>query len=203
MHESVRDTHGTFWRRNLLPDDRLGFRLAQLGHPVQYIAPDPCLPLLRFVATRAKAVSERALVPEEKVLDGCAPQNKKKEDRGSIHRDVTDQIALNQYRRILDVVNALQSGEGTQSFPEEPSATSPRPNAAVKRRWPTGNRDGALQERPSRRLASLILANPQLLRRMAALIPFVSSCLLSRRIVSILRAQEVSHVETISRFSSS
>ena len=31
-----------------------------------YIAPDPCLPLLRFVAARAKAVSERALVPEEK-----------------------------------------------------------------------------------------------------------------------------------------
>ncbi len=78
---------------------------------------------------------------------------RKKEDRGSIHRDVTEQIALNQSRRILDVVNALQSGEGTQSFPEEPSATSSRPNAAVKRHWPTGNRDGALQERTTRRLA--------------------------------------------------
>ena len=32
-----------------LPDDRLGFRLAQLSDPVQYIAPDLCLPLLRFV----------------------------------------------------------------------------------------------------------------------------------------------------------
>ena len=71
MHESVRDTHGTFWRPNLLPDDRLGFRLAQLSHPVQYIAPDPCLLLLRFVAAREKAVSERALVPEEKILDGA------------------------------------------------------------------------------------------------------------------------------------
>ena len=48
----------------------LGFRPAQLSHPVQYIAPDPCLPLLRFVAAREKAVSERALVPEEKILDG-------------------------------------------------------------------------------------------------------------------------------------
>ena len=33
---------------------------------------------------------------------------RKKEDRGSIHRDVSEQIALNQSRRILDVVNALQ-----------------------------------------------------------------------------------------------
>ena len=37
VHESVRDTHGLFWRPNLLPDDRLGLRLAQLSHPVQYI----------------------------------------------------------------------------------------------------------------------------------------------------------------------
>ena len=71
VHESVRDTHGTFWRPNLLPDDRLGFRLAQLSHQVQYIAPDHRLPLLRFVAARTKAVSERALVPEEKILDGA------------------------------------------------------------------------------------------------------------------------------------
>jgi len=71
VHETVRDTHGTFWRPNLLPDHRLGFRLAQLSHPVQYIAPDPCLPLLRFVAARAKAASERALVPEEEILDGA------------------------------------------------------------------------------------------------------------------------------------
>ena len=28
VHESVRDTHGSYWRPNLLPDDRLGFRLA-------------------------------------------------------------------------------------------------------------------------------------------------------------------------------
>ena len=69
MHESVRDTHGTFWRPDLLPADRLGLRLAQLSHPVQYVAPDPCLPLLRFVAARAKAVSERPLVPGEKILD--------------------------------------------------------------------------------------------------------------------------------------
>ncbi len=71
VHESVRDAHGTFWRPNLLPDDRLGFRLAQLSHPVQNIAPDPCLPLLRFVPARAKAVSARALVPEEEFLDGA------------------------------------------------------------------------------------------------------------------------------------
>ena len=71
MHESVRDTHGSYWRPNLLPDDRLGFRLAQLSHPVQYMAPDLCLLLLRFVAARTKAVSERALVPEEKILDGA------------------------------------------------------------------------------------------------------------------------------------
>ena len=71
MHESVRGAHETFWRPNLLPDDRLGFRLAQLSHPVQYIAPDHRLPLLRFVAARTKAVSERALVPEEKILDGA------------------------------------------------------------------------------------------------------------------------------------
>ena len=37
----------------------------------KYIAPDPCLPRLRFVAAREKAVSERALVPEEKILDGA------------------------------------------------------------------------------------------------------------------------------------
>ena len=35
-----RDTHGTFWRPNLLPDDRLGFRLAQLSHPVQIYCGD-------------------------------------------------------------------------------------------------------------------------------------------------------------------
>ena len=58
LHESVQDTHRTFWRPNLLPDDRLGFKLAQLSHPVQYVVPDPCLPLLRFVAARAKAVSD-------------------------------------------------------------------------------------------------------------------------------------------------
>ncbi len=36
VHESVRGAHGTFWRPNLPPDDRLGFRLAQLSHPVQW-----------------------------------------------------------------------------------------------------------------------------------------------------------------------
>ena len=51
----------------------------------------------------------------------------KKEDRASIHRDVTDQIASNQSRRIriLDVVNALQSSEATQSVPEEPRHIDP------------------------------------------------------------------------------
>ena len=71
VHESVRGGHGTFWRLNLLPDDRVALTLAQLSHPVQYVAPDHRLPLLRFVAARAKAVSERALVPEEKILDGA------------------------------------------------------------------------------------------------------------------------------------
>ena len=71
VHESVRGAHGTFWRLNLLPDDHVALRLAQLSHPVQYVAPDHRLPLLRFVAARAKAVSERALLPKEKILDGA------------------------------------------------------------------------------------------------------------------------------------
>ncbi len=62
---------GPFGWPNLLPDERLGFRLAQLRHPVQYMARDPCLPLLRFVVARTKAVSERPLVPEKKILDGA------------------------------------------------------------------------------------------------------------------------------------
>ncbi len=61
MHESVRGAHGTFWRLNLLPEDRVALKLAQLSHPVQYVAPDHRLPLLRFVAARAKVVSERDL----------------------------------------------------------------------------------------------------------------------------------------------
>jgi len=71
MHESVGGAHGTFWRPKLLPDDRLGFRLAQFNHPVQYMAPEHPLPLPRFVAARAKTVSERPLVPEEKILDSA------------------------------------------------------------------------------------------------------------------------------------
>ena len=70
VHESVGGAHGTFWRPKLLPD-RLGFRLAQLNHPVQYMAPEHPFPLLRFVAARARTVSERPLVPEEKILDGA------------------------------------------------------------------------------------------------------------------------------------
>ena len=35
VHESVRDTHGPFRQPNLLPNDRLGYWLAQLSHPVQ------------------------------------------------------------------------------------------------------------------------------------------------------------------------
>ncbi len=60
---------GPFGGPTLLLYDRLGLRLAQLSRPVQYIAPDHYLPLLRFVAARAKAVSERPLLPEEKILD--------------------------------------------------------------------------------------------------------------------------------------
>jgi len=69
-HESaVGGAHGTLRWANSLPDDRLGLRLAQLSHPVQYVAPDHRLSSLRFVAACMKAVSERALVPEEKILD--------------------------------------------------------------------------------------------------------------------------------------
>gem|GEM_PF-6890299 len=62
---------GPFGGRTYSPDDRLGFRLAQLRRPVQYIARDPCLPLLRFVVARTKAVSERPLVPDKNILDGA------------------------------------------------------------------------------------------------------------------------------------
>ena len=40
VHESVPGANRTFWRLNLLPDDRVALRLAQLSHPVQNVAPD-------------------------------------------------------------------------------------------------------------------------------------------------------------------
>ena len=54
---------------NLYPDDRAGLRLAQRGHPVQCVAPDHRLPPLRFAVPCPKAVSERALIPQEEILD--------------------------------------------------------------------------------------------------------------------------------------
>ena len=56
-------------RLSLLSDDSAGLRLAQLGHPVQYVTPHHRLSLLRFVGARPKAVSEHALIPQEEILD--------------------------------------------------------------------------------------------------------------------------------------
>ena len=61
-------------RLSLLSDDSAGLRLAQLGHPVQYVTPHHRLSLLRFVGARPKAVSEHALIPQEEILDaGLSP----------------------------------------------------------------------------------------------------------------------------------
>ena len=40
---------------------------------------------------------------------------RKKEDRESMRKDIAEQIALNQFRSVVDVVNAFQAGQGTQS----------------------------------------------------------------------------------------
>ena len=74
---------------------------------------------------------------------------RKREDREAMRKDIAEQIALNPSLSAVDVVNAFQPCKERKVL--KPSAKSSDAIDAVKPRGPTGNCDGALQERVSSR----------------------------------------------------